>query len=181
MHFQQSSNNYNYLYLLLFQSHCRWDSLFQTCLSFPVFQSRYRMRLCILESDSHRIHPVPTSTPLKNRYSHPIPSFCYVVEKKRRHILPICHFLCFFFISINLNNSMHFRQSSNNKYLYLLLFQSHCRWDSLFQTCLSFPVFQSRYRMRLSILEVDSERTGVDIELRHMLSCAQTGPRLFKI
>ena len=72
-------------------------------------------------------HPVPTSTPLKNRYSHPIPSFCYVVEKKRRHILPICHFLCFFFISINLNNSMHFRQSSNNKYLYLLLFQSHCR------------------------------------------------------
>ena len=106
-------------------------------------------------------HPVPTSTPLKNRYSHPIPSFCYVVEKKRRHILPICHFLCFFFISINLNNSMHFRQSSNNKYLYLLLFQSHCRWDSLFQTCLSFPVFQSRYRMRLSILEVDTYRTGV--------------------
>ena len=106
-------------------------------------------------------HPVPTSTPLKNRYSHPIPSFCYVVEKKRRHILPICHFLCFFFISINLNNSMHFRQSSNNKYLYLLLFQSHCRWDSLFQTCLSFPVFQSRYRMRLSILEVDTDRTGV--------------------
>ena len=108
------------------------------------------------------IHPVPTSTPLKNRYSHPIPSFCYVVEKKRRHILPICHFLCFFFISINLNNSMHFRQSSNNKYLYLLLFQSHCRWDSLFQTCLSFPVFQSRYRMRLSILEVDTDRTGVN-------------------
>ena len=107
------------------------------------------------------MHPVPTSTPLKNRYSHPIPSFCYVVEKKRRHILPICHFLCFFFISINLNNSMHFRQSSNNKYLYLLLFQSHCRWDSLFQTCLSFPVFQSRYRMRLSILEVDTDRTGV--------------------
>ena len=107
-------------------------------------------------------HPVPTSTPLKNRYSHPIPSFCYVVEKKRRHILPICHFLCFFFISINLNNSMHFRQSSNNKYLYLLLFQSHCRWDSLFQTCLSFPVFQSRYRMRLSILQFDTDRTRVE-------------------
>ena len=110
------------------------------------------------------VHPVPTSTPLKNRYSHPIPSFCYVVEKKRRHILPICHFLCFFFISINLNNSMHFRQSSNNKYLYLLLFQSHCRWDSLFQTCLSFPVFQSRYRMRLSILEGDTTQIRVILE-----------------
>ena len=59
-------------------------------------------------------------------------------------------------------NSMHFWQSSNNdKYLYLLLFQSHCRWDSLFQTCLSFPVFQSRFRMRLSILEGDTYRTGV--------------------
>ena len=126
---------------------------------------------------SHRtstaVHPVPTSTPLKNRYSHPIPSFCYVVEKKRRHILPICHFLCFFFISINLNNSMHFRQSSNNKYLYLLLFQSHCRWDSLFQTCLSFPVFQSRYRMRLSILEVDTDRTGVLMFCNAAIYCAQ--------
>ena len=77
----------------------------------------------------------------------------------------------FFFIGINLSNSMHalsFQQSSNNyKYLYLLLFQSHCRWDSLFQTCLSFPVFQSRYRMRLSILEVDSHRTGVIVFCTH--------------
>ena len=33
-------------------------------------------------------HPAPTFTPLKNCYSHTIPSFCYVVKKKRRHILP---------------------------------------------------------------------------------------------
>ena len=124
---------------------------------------------CVLIGSCYQ-HPVPTSTPLKNRYSHPIPSFCYVVEKKRRHILPICHFLCFFFISINLNNSMHFLQSSKNKYLYLLLFQSHCRWDSLFQTCLSFPVFQSRYRMRLSILQLDTDRTGVSWEFLEVKS-----------
>ena len=127
------------------------------------------------------MHPVPTSTPLKNRYSHPIPSFCYVVEKKRRHILPICHFLCFFFISINLNNSMHFRQSSNNKYLYLLLFQSHCRWDSLFQTCLSFPVFQSRYRMRLSILEVHTDRTGVSWYMHTAGCCSLACPDYQKV